>query len=439
MKTSDQSALKIYEDSDIFKNSFVKKTLDDVGRIIFRIGRKFDRRKIDLIKLFGVPQNFEDKKDVEIIIPIFGESHLLEECLNTIELSFGINAEVIIVDNGVPNKVKELVQKSKIVKTYIENSENKGFGGACNIGMEKSNTEYPILLNSDVELMSDSIRLLLDVMEANPKIGTCSSVLVDEFGRYEEIGRVLTKQATSIAIEGTKRVEGILHKGISLVPYASFACVAVRRSVFSKTDGFDQQFWPAYSEDMDLAIQFIDLGYVSAVALESVVLHKQGSSTKEISDLSDIKERNRSYLLKKHEAFFESVPDVSHDETIQFRLKRGISYPREAVLILTTDNEITIDKISTLLGCDRDSLVLKFISVVVLDSNSQPVDLDISSQTEMRDRSVYFYTRESGSIDKWFRDHIGVFDKVILAGIDINFKSSPAFELLSASQPDVNF
>lgn len=421
----------------MYKKSTVEKLIDKTNHFIFRLGRKFDKRKFDFETLLPENKTFNDHKDLQIIIPIFGESHLIGKCLDSIRESIGINPKVIVVDNGVPKEIRELVKGYEFLEHYIENKENKGFGGACNIGIEKVTSEFVVLLNSDIILKKDTLRILLETIECQPKVGICASTLVDEYGRYEEVGRVLTQEGNSIAIDGTRKIKQLNNVGISVVPYASFACVALRKEVFDKAHGFDPVFWPAYSEDLDLAIKFYDLGFVSVVSHESFAFHKQGSSTKELVDLQSIKEKNRKTLLAKHQEFFDKVPHINHDETRYFRTLRAKNYPRKSILVLSGDNKMDLQSLSELLNCKLESLVIKAISIIKVDSKILPIKLNSGVETECKNYGIDVYDPGKDSIKQWFRDRIFLFDEVVLSNVDPSFNSSEIFELVKESQPEV--
>lgn|GEM_PF-2589956 len=438
MKSSDELADRIYEEQMPLRYVPSVHLLNAFAHLLFRVGRKFDKRKVPFTNLLPTHAEFVDKETVEIIIPIFGASERLKDCLDSISSSVGVAVRVIVVNNGVPSKVTKLVKSYDFVDCIIENQENEGFGGACNIGMEKVSTDFPILLNSDIVLKPDTLRLMIDVMESQPKIGICASVLVDEYGRYEESGRVLTKQGNSIAINGTQRFRLGVDHGISIVPYASFACVSIRKSAFDQTDGFDPIFWPAYSEDLDLAIQFFQLGYVSAISLGSVALHIQGSSTKELEHLDQIKEKNRVALLNKHSKFFEKVPYVEHDEVRTHRILRAISVHRDSVLVITNERSFSINHLAEMLECDIDHLVTQYVAVVCVDEYHVPIDFSDDAKLVFQNYGIDFFDASQGSLELWFRDRICVFERVVKSQIGQSFGSSEIFTLIKASQPELD-
>ena len=74
--------------------------------------------------------------NVSIIIVNYNTLHVLRPCLDSIiEQTFGIDYEIIVVDNGsTDGSIEALSSDSRI--TFIPTGENLGFGRANNKGVE---------------------------------------------------------------------------------------------------------------------------------------------------------------------------------------------------------------------------------------------------------------------------------------------------------------
>ena len=90
-------------------------------------------------------------KKLSIIIPLYNQEDLIIKALDSIPLNDEI--EIIIINDASTDKSKENVLKyiqdsDKDIKLF-NNKENKGVGYTKNIGIEKSEGEYIIELDSD--------------------------------------------------------------------------------------------------------------------------------------------------------------------------------------------------------------------------------------------------------------------------------------------------
>lgn len=102
-------------------------------------------------------------------------------CLDVLKLSLDgimeeikdLNAECIIVDNGSNDGTVEFIAgKLKEYKNlqYIFNFENLGISVGKNLGVKASQGDYIMLVDGDVWPVKNSIRLLLEYMEAHPEM-----------------------------------------------------------------------------------------------------------------------------------------------------------------------------------------------------------------------------------------------------------------------------
>lgn len=96
--------------------------------------------------------------DLSIIIPVYNTDILiLERCLNSAKQMSISEYEVLIVDDGSENTVKEFCIdfiKDKPNFIYFEKS-NGGVSSARNFGLEQAKGKYITFLDSDDELISD--------------------------------------------------------------------------------------------------------------------------------------------------------------------------------------------------------------------------------------------------------------------------------------------
>ena len=97
-------------------------------------------------------------KSLSIIIVNWNSGDLLVECISSIGLAKQIDftlTEVVIVDNHSSDdsiaKVKAMTDLPFQLK-MIFNTENKGFGVACNQGAASASCDFLLFLNPDTRL-----------------------------------------------------------------------------------------------------------------------------------------------------------------------------------------------------------------------------------------------------------------------------------------------
>lgn len=124
-----------------------------------------------------------EKPLVSVIVPIFNVEDYIRECLSSIVEQTYRDIEVICVNDCTPDNsmsiVKEIAKNDPRVKV-VNNHENRGLGGARNVGIKKSIGQYIMFIDSDDFLMPNAIeRFVLKIQEDNFDMVFCD-VLIGE-------------------------------------------------------------------------------------------------------------------------------------------------------------------------------------------------------------------------------------------------------------------
>jgi len=89
--------------------------------------------------------------DLSIIIVNYNVKHFLEQCLFSVQAAIaGMQAEVIVIDNNSTDNSLAYLQPKFRNFRFIANTNNVGFGKACNQGFHICTSDYVLLLNPDV-------------------------------------------------------------------------------------------------------------------------------------------------------------------------------------------------------------------------------------------------------------------------------------------------
>lgn len=104
---------------------------------------------------------------VSIIVPIYKVELYINDCLSSIYSQSYSEIEVVLVDDCSPDNSVEIAQsmmkkmQSKFPCVLVRHEENKGLSAARNTGVRASNGEYLFFLDSDDEIASDCIELMV--------------------------------------------------------------------------------------------------------------------------------------------------------------------------------------------------------------------------------------------------------------------------------------
>ncbi|MDX1651968.1 MAG: glycosyltransferase family 2 protein [Brumimicrobium sp.] len=125
-------------------------------------------------------------KDVSIVIINYNTFRLTCDCIKSIlKQQVAVDYEIILVDNASteqdPDKFTELFPSVKLIKS----DKNLGFSKGNNLGIKYASGHTILLLNSDTELVSDSITLGFETLNRNQKIGVVTGQLVSPDGSIQ--------------------------------------------------------------------------------------------------------------------------------------------------------------------------------------------------------------------------------------------------------------
>ncbi len=193
--------------------------------------------------------------------------------------------EVIVADNGSTDCSLEVLSKEfPTVKTIVLD-KNYGFAEGYNRAIARVESDYIVLLNSDVEVTDGWLSPLLDYMDAHPEVAAVQPKIrswrnksffehagaaggfVNALGYPYCRGRVLWH------VEEDKGQ----YDSITDVDWTSGACMCVRTKVYKDCGGLDASFF-AHMEEIDLCWRMRNAGWRLVCIPSAVVYHLGGGS-----------------------------------------------------------------------------------------------------------------------------------------------------------------
>ncbi len=147
---------------------------------------------------------------------------LLVRCLDHIFRSdLDRNPEAVVVDNGSSDDSVARVKERYPQVLVIEAGRNLGFAAANNRAIQQIKGDFVLLVNTDALLEKNCARSLLDLMEADPRVGMAGPQLLNADGSPQ----TSYEAAPTLATETLNR--SLLKR---LFPRGSQARVADRQS-----------------------------------------------------------------------------------------------------------------------------------------------------------------------------------------------------------------
>ena len=217
-------------------------------------------------------------------------------------------AEIVVADNCSGDDSCIVVEQEFPAVKLLRLHENYGFAEGYNRALKNIDSEYLLLLNSDVEVTPGWLDPMIKAMDRNPLFGACQPKIcaLDESGKFEYAGA----SGGFIDLLGYPFCRGRLisyieddagqyDKPVSVF-WTSGAAMLIRGRLWHESGGFDADFW-AHMEEIDLCWRLKNRGFKMAVIPESKVLHLGGGSLAYGSPHKIyLNFRNNLYLLYKN-------------------------------------------------------------------------------------------------------------------------------------------
>ena len=240
-----------------------------------------------------------------VILNWNGRKHL-ERFLPSVVEHTSSEAEVVVVDNGSSDdSLQWLRLKYPEVRTIVLD-KNYGFAGGYNRALKQIESDYVLLLNSDVEVTAGWLQPLVEVLDNYPDVAAVAPKLrsverPDEFeyagaagGFIDYLGYPFCRGRILSSVE---RDEGQYDDSREIF-WASGAALCCRRELFVELGGFDEDFF-AHMEEIDLQWRMQLAGWKIMVEPRSVVYHLGGGTLPASSRKVYLNHRNNLAMLYK--------------------------------------------------------------------------------------------------------------------------------------------
>ena len=188
--------------------------------------------------------------------------------------------EVIVVVNEAGPEVLAAIEEAWPGARVIANPDNRGFGPACNQGAAAARGEILLFLNPDTLVEPGAIDEVRRAFHARPEAVAMAPRLIDVGpARREDQGHFQLRRLPTLSADARElllidrlapnnrwhRRDRYLDEDREQpieVEQAAAAALAVDREAFEAIAGFDERFWPAYWEDVDLCARLLQRGTI---------------------------------------------------------------------------------------------------------------------------------------------------------------------------------
>ncbi len=220
-----------------------------------------------------------------IVILNWNGLHHLQRFLGSVVKNSPQWADLVVADNGSSDGSIEWVEENFDSVRIIKLDQNYGYAEGYNKALEQVDSEFFVLLNSDVQTPEGWLEPLIEQLKQDDNIAALAPKILslDEPTRFEYAGAAggfidfLGYPFCRGRILETIEYDHGQYNNSEQVFWASGACMLVRADIFRKAGGFDGDFF-AHMEEIDLCWRMQAMGYKIVSSCESAIYHLGGGT-----------------------------------------------------------------------------------------------------------------------------------------------------------------
>jgi len=233
--------------------------------------------------------------DVSIVLVNWNTREFLCGCLDSLYESKPISSfEIIVVDNASSDGSVEMVKSRFPGVEVIANKVNRGFASANNQGISVSKGRYVLLLNSDTEVLADSIDKVVAFADAHKRAAVVGCrVLYGDMTlqptcfMFPSILNMLLsasylyKLFRGSRFFGREQMSWWDRDDVRPVDVVTGCFMLVRGRAIRQVGLLDEQFF-MYAEEADWCYRFKQAGWSIMFTPESRIIHFGGRSSRKV-------------------------------------------------------------------------------------------------------------------------------------------------------------
>jgi GT2 family glycosyltransferase len=226
-------------------------------------------------------------KKIAVVILNWNGAKLLEQFLPSV-VQYSDEAKIYVVDNASTDRSIALLKDQFPSVTVIQNDGNYGFAKGYNVGLQQIEEDYYALVNSDIQVTENWLAPILSIFATDSSVGIIQPKIldyknkayfeyagaaggfIDQFGYPYCRGRIF---------ETIEKDTGQYDDEVEIF-WASGACFFIRKEIYQRLSGFDDDFF-AHQEEIDLCWRAFTLGYKAKYTFKSTVYHVGGATLNE--------------------------------------------------------------------------------------------------------------------------------------------------------------
>lgn len=270
-----------------------------------------------------------DTPKIGLVTVLYNGQEVLEGFFESLSKQTYKNYILYVIDNSPDDialdEAKKLARHYNVSTEFINNNANLGVAKGNNQGIKeslKSDCDYVLLLNNDIEFDSSTIKDMVDYAVTNDESMIVSKIYYYGTNKIWMAGGYISKLRGIPTHRGDGKEDHGQYDTIKYVNYAPTCFMLIKCEVFKHVGLMDEKYF-VYYDDTDFVWRSNEMGYKIVYYPKSVVHHNVSFSTGGGEGLFSIyySTRNRIYFIRKNFNLFYKFISLSF-----FYITRVVKY-----------------------------------------------------------------------------------------------------------------
>lgn len=247
-------------------------------------------------------------KKVSVIIPIYNVEKYIAVAVQSVLNQTYENFELLIVDDGSPDRSVEICQQFTDPRIKIIRQKNRGLAGARNTGIRNAQGTYLAFLDGDDLWLPEMLEKNIAHLETSPDVGISfnRSAFIDEAGN--ELGTYTMPQLKDIDVPCLLRGSPIGNGSAAVIRREVLEAIRFQDNLYGSVEDFyfDDRF--RQSEDIEFWLRIvIQTPWKIAGIPDVMTLYRVNTASlsanflKQFESWEKVFEKTRSYAAEKVE------------------------------------------------------------------------------------------------------------------------------------------
>jgi GT2 family glycosyltransferase len=215
---------------------------------------------------------------ISVIVLAWNGEKFLDACLASVLAQDNVSFELIVVDNASADGSIAITEKYLPRLRLIRNDYNLGFAAGNNVGIRAATGDAIVLLNQDTIVQPGWLRAIAETFR-DPGIGIVGCKIFQPDGRTLLHTGAFVRHDDAFAYHiGQGELDQGQFDELTDCDYVTGAAMAIHRRVIQQLGGLDEQFHPAFYEEIDYCYRARRAGFRVVYQPQAVVHHFETTS-----------------------------------------------------------------------------------------------------------------------------------------------------------------